>query len=289
MRRGITAIACLIIASCVAPALSMAVENDDPEQIVRRALSAHPRDPDGQVAALADLVWPQGPADPALQAVARKHLVGYGKNAFPTLRRRVSTIPMEYRADLVNAAREAYTLVIGGRPTEYLTLMYDAIWFGDRNTRLAAIPEIMRFRYTRPLMPLIDAAEEDEVLLPVVIETLAVLQDERARFWLGAMSSEPGNQHQQAAAIALARIGKRALVPLRENLTSDDRATREIAARTLAGSAGSAELTFLYDYLEAYPEDDKAVLDSLRRRTELLERALQELDEEMSESGEPEI
>ena len=289
MRSGITALACLALLVCLAPAAALAEDAGDPEQIVRKTLSAHVRDPDGQVAALADLIWPHGQADPALQAVAREHLVGFGKNAFPSLRRKLPTIPMEYRADLVNAAREAYGLVIGGRPPEYLTIMYDAVWFGDRNARLAAIPEIMRFKYSRPLLPLIDAAHEDETLVPVIIETLAVLQDERARVWLGSLVSEPGNPHQRAAAAALARIGKKALVPLRECLISEDRPTRENAARALAASAGSAELTFVYDYLEAFPEDDPAALEGLRRRARLLERALQELDEELSESGEPEI
>jgi hypothetical protein len=138
-------------------------------------------------------------------------------------------------------------------------------------------------------MPLIDAACEDEALVPVVLETLAALKDDRARFWLGSMVLEPGHAHQQAAAAALARIGSRALQPPREALSSEDRPTRENAARALAVSAGSAELTFLYDYLEGYPEDDPAVLESLLQRARLLERALQELDEQLSESGEPEI
>jgi hypothetical protein len=287
VRPVITALVSLFI-FCFVSAVP-AEEISDPEQIVRQALGAHSRDTDGQVAALADLIWPEGEADPAVQAVARQHLVGFGKDAFSALRRKVSTIPMKYRADLVNVAREAYNLVIGGRPPEYLTIMYEAIWFGDRNARLAAIPEIIRFNYTRPLIPLMDAAEEDELLVPVVIEAMASLQDDRARFWLGSMVNEPGNPHQQAAAVALARIGKRALVPLRDCLTSEDRPTRENAARALAVSAGSAELTFLYDYLEGFPEDDPAVLDGLRRRAQLLERALQQLDEELSESGEPEI
>ena len=287
MRPGIVALVCLAICCCAVPAAADAIT--DPEQIVRDVLTGHAGDPDAQVSALADMIWPTGPADPALQAIAREHLVGFGQKAFPILRRRVSQIPMEYRADLVNAAREAYTLVVGGRPPEYLTIMYDAIWFGDRNARLAAIPEIMRFKYTRPLMPLIDAAHEDAMLIPVIIETLAVLEDERARFWLGSMAGEPGNAHQAPAAVALARIGKRALVPLRDCLASEDRPTREHAAKALAVSAGSAELTFLYDYLEGFPDDDQAVLDALRRRALLLERALQELDEELSESGEPEI
>ena len=287
MRPGTTILALLIL-SCGVTAMA-AEEAADPEQVVRQAISAHSRNADGQVAALADLIWPENNADPAVQAVARQHLVGYGKNAFPSLRRKVSTIPMEYRADLVNAAREAYELVIGGRPPEYLTSMYDAIWFGERNARLAAIPEVIRFNYHRALLPLIDAAHEDEVLVPVIIETVASLQDERARFWLGSLVSEPGNPHQQAAAAALARIGKRALVPLRDCLTSEDRATREYAGLALAASASSAELTFVYDYLEQYPEDDAAVLDGLRRRAQLIERALQDLDEELSESGEPEI
>jgi hypothetical protein len=70
---------------------------------------------------------------------------------------------------------------------------------------------------------------------------------------------------------------------------SEDRDTRENAGRVLATAASSAELTFLYDYLEQYPEDDPDVLDGLRHRAELIERALHQLDEELSESGEPEI
>lgn len=274
---------------CAIPAPTLCQAPEDPDLIVRRTLGEHSRDPDGQVAALADLIWPHGPANPAVQAEARKHLVGFGKNAFPSLLRKISTIPMKYRVDLVNAAREAHTLVMGGRSSEYLPLMHDAIWFGDRNARLAAIPEIMRFKYTRPLLALMDAAEEDEALVPVVISTLAVLQDPRARFWLGDLAAEPGNPHQQAAAAALARIGKSAMVPLRDCLTSEDRSTREIAGRALAGSAGSAELTFVYDYLEQYPDDDPAVLEGLRQRCGMLERALQVVDEQLSETGEPEI
>jgi len=289
MRSVIMALACLLMLCSVVPAQAPSGESYDPEEIVKRAIGEHPRDPDGQVAALADLIWPEGDADPETQALARQHLVGFGQHAFPSLRRKVSTIPMKYRADLVNAAREARNLVVGGRPPDYLTIMYDAVWFGDRNAILAAVPEIMRFRYTRPVIPLIDAAHEDEALVPVVIEALAVLQDERARFWLGSLVNEPGNPHQRPAAVALARIGKRALVPLRDCLTSDDQPTRENAARALAVSAGSAELTSLYDYLEGFPDDDPAGLDAIRRRAQLLERALQELDEELSETGEPEI
>ena len=176
-----------------------------------------------------------------------------------------------------------------GLPVEYLQVMYEAAWYGPTDARLVAIPVIIKYRYTKPLLPLIDATYEDPTFTPVVIDTLGAIGDARARFWLGEHLMQKGGPYQAAAAAALSRIGGKALAPLKAALMSEEKRTREISAGMLAQSAGSAELTALYDYLEKYASDDAGVVEAVRSRAELLERALQDLDEDLSASGEPEV
>jgi len=266
-----------------------AAEKPDPEQVVRAAVARHARDYDAQAEELAWLAWPETPGDPAVQALARKRLVGYGKNAIRPVRIVFGSLPAAYRADAVNAVKEAFTLVTSDLPVEYLQVMYEAAWFGPKDARLAAIPVIRKYRFKRPLLPLIDATYEDPSFTPVVIDTLGAIGDPRARFWLGEKLTEDDGAYRDQAARALSLIGGEALAPLKAGLESEDRALRERCAQALSTSAGSAELTALYQYLENYPDDDPETVEAIRSRAELLERALQELDEELSSSGEPEL
>ena len=279
----------LSLAIVAAMPLAVVAEPGDASMVIRAAVEKHPGSFDGQVKELAKLAWPDGPGNPEVQAQARHLLVGYGKDAIRPIRMVFGSIPARYRADVVNATIEAHSLIISGLPVEYLAVMYEAAWYGPTDARLVAIPIITKYKFTRPLLPLIDATYEDPTITPVVIDTLGIIGDARARFWLGEQLNAKDGAFQTAAASALARIGGEALAPLRVNLLSEDKGTREISARMLAKSAGAAELTALYDYLEKYSTDNATVVDAIRSRAELLERALQELDDEMSASGEPEV
>ena len=284
--RTITVMTLILVATI--PFASLAAPQELAE-VVRTAVAKHPGSFDGQVGELAKLAWPDGPGNPEIQAQARELLVGYGKDAIRPIRMAFATIPARYRADVVNATIEAHELVVSGLPVEYLQVMYEAAWYGPTDARLAAIPIITKYKFTRPLLPLIDATYEDPTITPVVIDTLGTIGDSRARFWLSEHLMETGGPYQIPAASALSKIGGKALAPLRTALMSEDKTTREICARMLAQSAGSAELTSLYDYLEKYSSDSAAVVDAVRSRAEMLERALQEVDEELSASGEPEV
>jgi HEAT repeat protein len=122
---------------------------------------------------------------------------------------------------------------------------------------------------------MIDSAIEDPSLAPDVIRALGAIGDDRARFYLERMLHEGGAGNREEAAVALARLGGRAMSPLRDAVRSDDRDVRLAAVRAILPVASPDDLTALYVYLTDHADDDPATSQSIRAAAAMIEEALE--------------
>lgn len=245
----------------------------DPESVVVAALAAAPDIP-GQATALANLAWPEGDVDPAVRAYARKMLVEYRAHGMDAIRD-VIAHRADHSADAVAALIEARAITRPPIPAVYAVALDDALWFGEQEAVRLALLELGRFRGSRRVLSMMDAAEEYPDLVPVTIDTLGRVGDDHARFWLAKHLNEGDEIVSTRAAFALGSIGSRAFYPLVDAVRGDDRRIRETAARALAVSSTPDELRVLYEYLTDHPDDDPETLEAVRQRAELLEAELE--------------
>lgn len=224
--------------------------------------------------ALARLAWTSGAAEPDTAAVARLWLVDHGHKAIPTLRKALHWVKPEQQADVVKAVLAIFRRQTTGIPAGYLGALEEAIWFGTREARLLAIPEVAGFRYTPAMMTIIDAAVEDPELLPAAVPALGRLGDDRARFFLEKVMTSSDAEARRLAADALSRIGGRATLPLKAAMRSEDRDLRTAALRALLPRATVDDLSALHEYVYAHPDDDPDLVAAAREAALEMERVL---------------
>lgn len=255
----------------------------DAESVVGDALAAAGEIP-AQAAALADLAWGRAPADPEVAAFARKKLVEFGALALPTLRANLLEVRPVAQADVLRALLEAQATVRGKVPPEYMAALEEAAWFGTEETRRVAIPELARYRYVFALLTIVDAAYEMPSLAPLCIEALGQLGDDRARFFLEKQMQEGKGEIPSLAATALARLGARALLPLKAGMRSDRRVVRESAARAFVPVAGPEDASALHEYAAEHRSDDAATVRMVQEAAVMLQK-IQEAKEAAESSS----
>ena len=212
----------------------------------------------------------------------------YGEYAIPALRRAVTSVRPDQQEEVVWALTRAFLNMESGLPAEYLLGLEEATWFGTREARLRAIPELGRHRYRPSLLTIVDAAYEDAELVPTAIESLGMMGDARARFFLEKMMLEGPPDARGQAAAALARIGGEALRPLKIATRSDDPGVRLVAIQGLLPVATIDDISTLHEYVYNHPQDDPGILEAVRASALMLEDALARQAEADSASAESE-
>lgn len=245
-----------------------------PREIVDAAITDAGRSIGAQAKALANLAWPEVDGDPAVADHARLRLINYNENAISALRHAIRTVRPDQQAAVVRALVRAFLKIGYGLPPDFLPGLNDAVWYGTREARLLAIPELGRFRFTPGVLTIIDAAHEDPQLLEVSIEALASMRDQRARFFLEQVMLEGPLEVRGLAAGALARIGDLSLLPLKVAIRSEDPGTRALAVRALLPVATVDDLSTLHEYVYNHPDDDSSTIDSVRASAVALEERL---------------
>jgi len=266
--------ALLVLWASAAWPASAGADAPNARRIVDAAITAAGTNIPAQAEALARLAWPAQDADPEVAALARSRLVGYQAYGLPSIRSAIRWARPEQQADVVSALIGAYEKIGYGQPGDFLAGLNDSVWFGSREARLIAIPELGRYRFLPSLLTIIDAAHEDPALAPVAVEALAAIGNDRARFFLESVMLKGDPQVRGMAASALARIGNDALLPLKVAIRSDDRATRVIAVQALLPVATVDDLSTLHEYVYSHPDDDAATVEAVRGSTAMLEDVL---------------
>ncbi len=229
-----------------------------------------------QAANLIELAWPrEGAVDPVVSQRARQELVGFGLHAIVPLRAMLLRVRPEHQADAVRAFIEARENVRGPVPSDFVPGLEDVLWFGSREAKRVAMHEVARHRSPHAVLPIIDAVIEDPELIADGVRALGFLGDERARFFLAQVFHEQRADLREEAATALARIGGKALGPLRDALRAPTRELRLLAARSLLPVAGEEDLSALYEYLTEHPDDDPATMAAVRAAAERIEKELE--------------
>ena len=239
-----------------------------------------------QADALARLAWPAEDGDANVMLLARKALMAYGEYAIPSLRKAVTSVRPDQQEEVVWALMRAFLQIDTGLPSEYLIGLEEATWFGTREARLRAIPELGRHRYRPSMLTIIDAAYDDPELMPTVIESLGMMRDTRARFFLEKVMLEGAPEVRGQAAAALARLGGTALYPLKLAMRSDDPEVRLVAVQALLPVATVDDISTLHEYAYNHPDDDPGILEAVRASALMLEEALARQAEAESASAE---
>ncbi len=276
-RRFWTSTLLVIAVASGAPASSTPAETDrEPsaaERLDRIFIGMH--ETPERVRFLARIAWPEQMTDPELAAEARRRIPTFGEGGVKTLQQLFLEVEPRYQADVASAIIDARLSMDSSKPFNYLAALTDVIWFGNREARRVALPELALYPFPPAVLPIIDAVYEDPVLLPDAVRTLGAIGDKRARFFLREQLHHGPAEIRSDAARALARIGAEATDFLREAVRSDDPAIRQPAIRALLPVASVDDLAALYDYFGDYPDDDAETRDLVRRTAERLELALQ--------------
>jgi hypothetical protein len=241
-----------------------------------------------QAEALVRLAFPEEEVDRTVMLLARKALVAYGEYAIPALRRAVTTVRPEHQADAVWTLTRTFLKLESGLPSDYLLGLEEAAWFGTRDAKLRAIPELGRHRYRPSLLTIIDAAYEDPEIVPTAIEALATMGDDRARFFLETQMLEGGPEVRGLAAAALAQIGNDALRPLKLAARSENPEVRLVAIQALLTVATVDDISTLHEYVYDHPDDDPATVEAVRASALALEKTLSRQAEADSASAQSE-
>ena len=256
------------------------------DQVVVQALAEAGSDIPAQAELLARLAWDNDDAEVA--AAARSMLVDYKAHGIPAMRAAIRWVEPELQGDVVAALIESRDRIEAGRPEEFLVALDEAIWFGTREARRLAIPQAARFGLRSTLLPMVDAALEDPELVPITVRALAIMRDERARFFLEEQLLHGEGKLRYDAALALARIGNQAVEPLRRGLQSDVEEVRLAAVQALLPIATLQDLSALYEYYGDHPDDDPQTRERVRETAARLEQLLQAQQAADAASAEPE-
>ena len=251
-----------------------AKEAPDPNSVVFGAMAKAGSIP-AQAEALAALAWPLGPGDPRVRAKAKEELVNFADQGMEAIWKAIREAEPADKADAVDTLILAFRRLSGGMPPVYLPALDDAIWFGTREARLLAIPEISRFRLQSPVLTIIDAAIEDPEVLPVAVDALGSMQDARARFFLERVLHEGKPGIRERAAVSLSRLGEPGRTILKSATRSDGKEIRLAAIRALLPVATVDDISSFYDYGRAHADDDPATAKAVEAATLALEKALE--------------
>lgn len=262
--------AALGIAAAYAVADSAPLAPEEAERIVRQALVGKLSHAE-QAEELLQLAWLRAGVPPEVSESARVELERWGARVIPTLRRAMARVRTDQTASVVRTILVARESDRAGIPLEYVASLADALWIGSPEAKREAIPYLAMEGEKFAVLPLIDSALEEPDLVPEVIRALGVIGDDRARFWLEKVLHEGGPGDREAAAVALARIGGRAMAPLRDALRSASRDVRLAAARAILPVATPDELTAFYLYLAEHADDDPATSQALRAAAAVIE------------------
>jgi hypothetical protein len=170
---------------------------------------------------------------------------------------------------------EARNRISSGMPPEFLPIMADAIWYGSPEAKRLALPHVTRHKFQPALLSMMDAAIEYPELTADVVHSLGLYNQDRARHFLNDVLHNGTPRERRLAAIALARIGSRALLTLREATRSVDRQARTAAIRALLPISTVADLSLLYEYVGMHADDDAELTADLAARAEQLEFLLE--------------
>jgi hypothetical protein len=265
-----TAVVVLGIAASCAPLAAAPLPPEEADRVVRQALAARISHAD-QAEELVQLAWLREGVPPEVSEIARRDLESWGARVIPTLRRAMARVRTDQTASVVQTILVARESQSAGVPLDYVVALVDALWIGSADAKRLAIPYLAMQGERLALLPLIDAALEEPSLVPDVIRALGVIGDDRGRFWLEKVLHEGRAGDREAAAVALARIGGRAMTPLRDALRSANRDVRLAAARAILPVATPDELTAFYVYLAEHADDDPATSQALRAAAAVIE------------------
>lgn len=246
----------------------------DPAKVVEDAKAKANAIP-AQAEALARLAWPDDGGDPAVRKIAREQLVDFADAATDALWKAVIHVKPEYKAEVVQTLLAGFRRLTEGLPANYLPALDDAVWFGTREARILAIPELGRFRNRASVLPIIDAAIEDPQILEVAVKALGAIGDERARFFLAKVLDEGGAEIRDAAAVALGRLGDEGRAMLKSAMRSPRRELRLSAVRALLPVATVEDLTALHEFATSHAADDAATAKSVEAAAATLEKVLE--------------
>ena len=273
------AILAWIVAALALAPVAFATESDAIDEEIRLAVGSQTIQ--GQANTLARLAWGDETTHHELATRAREKLTLFGRHGIQAIAESLQWAGTELSADIMLAIIEAELQMTSGRAS-YSTLAVDhAIWFGSPDAKRLA----MLFMADRPipilLLSVIDAAHEYPQLTAVVIETVEIIGDDRARFFLADRMEQGDPEIRRRAAAALASIGGQGFDYLRAWSLSDQPELRETALRALLPNTTIGDLMTLYEYVQMFPDDDPSLLAALQDRALLLEElfeAQQQID-----------
>ncbi len=273
-RRWVTIVLALPALLLLGAATRATKNAPDPHKIVVDAL-ARAGDIPAQAEALASLAWPSAGGDPAVRAAAQQELVGFGQYGMAALWKALLRVRPDEQVEVVNTFLGAFRRLTQGVPDEYLPALDDAVWFGTREARQVAIPEIARFRSQPSVLTIIDAAREEPELVGIAVEALGAIGDSRARFYLERVLNEGKAGVRESAAVALGRLDDSGRVVLKTATRSSVKEVRLAAVRALLPVATVDDLTALYEFAGTHAGDDPATTRSVQEAATLLEKALE--------------
>lgn len=289
MRRSIPLrIAAALLVLAAAGSAGAALPEKEAWRVLQAEL-AKPENTDRTIETLVDLAWLRPGVDPSVAELARRRIPETGGDALFHLGRALDRVPKERTAEIAAALVATREYVTFGIHPNYAPALYTVLWVGDRKAKEIAIPQLARERVRAALLPLIDSAIDDPELTPLVLEAATQIGEDRARFWIEQVLLDPSGRWREQAASSLAKIGNKALGPLKNAMRSEDRALRLVAVRALLTAATDNELTALYEYLGAHPDDDPATIQGVKDAAARLERMLEERRAQDAASGSDDV
>jgi hypothetical protein len=262
--------ALLGVAASLPPIAASVPASEEAERAVRQALVGKLSHAE-QAEELVQLAWLREGVPPEVSESARVELERWGARVIPILRRAMGRVRTDQTASVVRTILAARESDRAGIPLEYVASLVDALWIGSAEAKREAIPYLAMQGEKLAVLPLIDSALENPLLVPDVIRALGVIGDDRARFWLEKVLYDGRPGDREAAAVALARIGGRAMSPLRDALRSASKDVRLAAARAILPVATPDELTAFYVYLAEHADDDPVTAQALRAAAAVIE------------------
>ncbi len=239
-----------------------------------------------QAEALMRLAWLDG-APEAVRQRARRELAVFGARGMDALWNAAVTAPPEYKSEVVETLLEGFRSITGQVPQAYLPALEESVWFGTREARLLAIPELGRMKSRSSLLPIIDAAIEDAEVAPAAVEALGRIGDPRARFFLSRALASGDPSVRDRAAVSLAQLGEPGRASLKAAMRSGDTEVRLAAVRALLPLATEEDVTALHEYAALHADDDPAIAEAVRAAAALIERAIETRQAEESAASGP--
>jgi hypothetical protein len=228
-----------------------------------------------QALELVTLAWPAPPGDPVVSALARRELVELGTHSTLALQIALRTIPPLYSADVVACLLENHDNSGGTGISFFEAALYDAVWYGSTEARRLAIAANASLGHKSSLLPMIDAAYEEPILVLAVVKALGDFASDRGRFYLKEVLESGTPEQRLSAAHAMTRIGNKSLELLRESVLSDDQQTRLTALDALLPISSTDDLSIFHEYASKYSSEDPLTWQRLSERVSMLEEIME--------------